>query len=794
MRRHTLVLAGVFLLLLVSPVQTAATPTPSENLQPNTNIHNFNNDEDPKIISIKKDFNNDGETDRIIIVDRQNNLPKSVDLQEALEYDGVQVIYDTGNDGNAEIVVNFARQDGKWTHVASVYDSENRSLQYEISSNEAEIPDLTRIHPVITVKSAHPWTYQENVSYDLQLTCRPSVRCSFDEKNYNRQNNVTIRVVDRDDDGQPEHEIRQVEPRLPSYAAVMRTQIMVSKEEERTLGQNDGVLWPYIGTTADRNYIRPYNRMYPPIQTNWDTGSVQEVSEFVASREEEDNYFVYSFKDLAKERINDPSFEHPFSFYDLAGNDDGIPELQIRTVAFAKGGPFRLGLNPLRFRPFPFTQIRYSWDQNNDRKWDYKIGVAGTNAYSNTTRIGSYRLRMPGYRDLPAWVLSRQWPGTSFVHATDGFSSSEGIYTGGFSNKMRREILDLEKQTSPIFNASHAPAGFRLEVNAQYNTEPRLYYSPIDGSLHLYGLDYGFWNRTDGQAVVRYDNVDSDPFVDMWQLRDGAQEGTLVAENDTLVYADSETISFKKTAVNQSAFVTQPPKTTREWRQLRNQLNRTGALTADLESIYRRYDGETVTVTDATFTDYVATDDRFRIYATLSAESQTRGNTSLTLPAAKRVVFVFGEDEGTVDVSRATPPSLVITNTTAGTQSITPLEENEIQVTVQNGGWLSAENVTVAITDKDRTIANRTISVVGKQTRTVKLRWWPTAAYTETEIKLRFDGETVASQPLVETSERRDAPSLLTRYRISSRSVPLALGLGLVMVLGLVVTTRRILR
>jgi len=98
-----------------------------------------------------------------------------------------------------------------------------------------------------------------------------------------------------------------------------------------------------------------------------------------------------------------------------------------------------------------------------------------------------------------------------------------------------------------------------------------------------------------------------------------------------------------------------------------------------------------------------------------------------------------------------------------------------------------------AITDEDGIIANRTVSVVGKQTRTFELRWWPTLEYTDSRIEIRVDGETVASQPLVGTLERRDGPSILNRYGISNRSVPLTLGLGLVLSLGLVVTVRRII-
>lgn len=783
--------AVVFLLVFAQGTgiaHAASTVDSINSAQSEETIRDADDDGDPDLVKLRRDFAGDGRPDTMLIVDTEDSLQRLDNWRHATEYDGIRVIYDAGSDGTAEVVVDFKRRQGRWSHVAHVYDSETRDLGYEVRGASVSLPELEASEPALVVKSASPWIHQGQVSYDLQIVCPPGARCSFDEPTYNRTKNVTISVADRNDDGEPEYEVRQVDTRFSPRASIMRTQLMVSTESERTLNQDDGVLWPYLGTSG-RDYTRRYRSMYPPIQVNWEVGRIVGVSEFVASRGEEDNYFIYSFREFDPHEVNPPSFEYPFSFYDLANDDDEVPELQIRMVAEAQGSYFGLGLSPQTL-PFPFTQSRYSWDQNNDGEWDYKIDVTGTNSYSEVTRVGPYRLRKPSYGVLPDWVLSHRWQGAQFVHAVNGFRSSEGIYAGGYDRETRRKILGLEAKSGPLF--ANSPSGYRLEVSGAYNARPRIYHSPVDKGLHLYGLDYGFWNRTGDRSTVRYDNVDSDPFVDMWRIRGEEQSETLVAENETLVYADSEAISFKRTAINQSTFVTQPPKTTREWSQLRSRLNRSGAVTANLGSRFSRYDGETFAVTDATFTDYVPTDDGFRIYATLSSESRMR-NTSLTLPDTNQVVFVFHDDQGTVDVHRATPPSLSLKNASADAESITPLEQNMINIAVRNDGWQTARNVTVALTDDDGTIANRTVSVVGKQTRTVKLQWWPTSDYTESTIEVRFDGETVATQPLVGTLEHREAPSLLVRYGIGNWSTPLTLGTGLAVSLGLLVIARRIL-
>jgi len=704
-------------------------------------------------------------------------MKRTANPLDAIDYRNDAILFDPDRDRRAELFITFNRRDSNFS--ATLYDSTSGDLKYKIGSNSIQLPAPKKSQ--LEVTSNQPWIRGGTVSYNLQIRCKSGTRCSFGDANGNARANISI--VDTNDDGTPEYEVRQI-------LDTERTDLMVNRRSERTLSPDSGVIWPYIGSKSDHGFVRPSGSAPPPIQINWSTGKIVTVAEFVTSRGDEDNYFVYSKgKKISKEGVNEPSFEFPFSFYDLAGDSDGNPELQVRIVAYPKGAQSGLGLYPSRL-PFDLTFSRYSWDQTNDGRWNYKIGVIGTNGYQDVQTVGEYKLRMPGYQRVPEWVNSHEWHAASFVAVENGTGGSEGIYAGGYQTpELRRQVLGIDATTQPLMNDPET--GYRIEFSSEYDSKPRVYYSPVDQTLHLYDLEYGTWNRT-GASEVRYRNVDDDPYVDVW-VSDQRREQRLIAESDHLIYTEGDTISFKRTSVEHAKFVTSPPATTEEWKRLGDRLPGESAETLDLRERFREYGGERFKITDAEFTGYAPTDEGFYIYATISSESQVQGNSSKTLPNANQVVFVF-DDQEPIGIHQATSPSLSVTNATPDNVPITPLERNTISVTVQNDGWQTAQNVTVALTDEDEEITNSTVSIVGKQKKTIELQWWPKQEYTEATIKIRLDGETVTEQELDSTPEHRMAPSLLTRFAISNQSVPLTLGIGLAVSLGLLVTARRVLR
>jgi len=214
--------------------------------------------------------------------------------------------------------------------------------------------------------------------------------------------------------------------------------------------------------------------------------------------------------------------------------------------------------------------------------------------------------------------------------------------------------------------------------------------------------------------------------------------------------------------------------------------------TFDPRRTFNRYDGETITVTEASLTDYVPTDEGFQIHATLTSTSQIKGETSLALPDTNEVVFEFSDRREEIAVHPATPPTVSITRAAPSDGTITPLQQNTLKITVRNDGWQTARNATVAITDSDGAVASKSVDLVGKKTRTVSLQWWPTSDYGESRIEVRMDGKAIATSPLSGTLVSQPSPSLMSRYAVANQSVGLAVSIGLVAGLGLLIVARRI--
>ena len=145
--------------------------------------------------------------------------------------------------------------------------------------------------------------------------------------------------------------------------------------------------------------VKPYNQSFPPIQVDWSIGRLQMLGEFVASRGSDVNWFTYSFHRVEPGLTADPNFESPFTFYDLAGDDDGIPEL-AGSCSFAcrpttpsqKSRNIGLGAR--------IKLIRYSWDQTNSQQWSYKLGLLGQQQIDTTVSFPEFTLRTIPYDQL----------------------------------------------------------------------------------------------------------------------------------------------------------------------------------------------------------------------------------------------------------------------------------------------------------------------------------------------------------------------------------------------------------
>ena len=140
------------------------------------------------------------------------------------------------------------------------------------------------------------------------------------------------------------------------------------------------------------------------------------IGEFIASRGSDVNWFTYSLNRIEPGQLSNPDFESPFNFYDLAGDNDGIPELEVRIERMNQDDPFNDESQLWRGRPY--QAVRYSWDQTNTQKWSYKLGLLGQQGIDTTVSFPEFALTTIPYTALPNWVTQHRWDLATFA-ATD---------------------------------------------------------------------------------------------------------------------------------------------------------------------------------------------------------------------------------------------------------------------------------------------------------------------------------------------------------------------------------------
>lgn len=736
----------------------------------------LDDDGSPEVLRIDGDFTEDGTTDRVLIYDRGDDMVRADDWRDAVDYRNDLFVYDAGANGQPELAIDFQTREG--TFVATLYDNRTSNLSYRLRSDRFRIQKPES--PALTVRSTKPWIADGQVSYDLRLNVSDPLRTSFTQSQFEDTADriqTDINVSDVDDDGIPDYSIRQIHTDLPQSSGYVRTELTVNRGEEAILSPNDGVLWPYV--SSDGGYLKPYGDAHSPIIVDWGSGQVRMVGEFVASRGDEDNYFIYSIDRLSPQNLSPLSFEYPFGFYDLASDNDNRPELQVRMEYYAKGSRRGLG-SYFQKSPTTFGELRYSWDQDNDGDWEYKFGGVGTARYVDRTRLGPYRFPSPGYEAFPTWVSNRAWRSAVFVVAPDGFTSTEGIYEGGYGVEGRRTALGLRSNEGRLFN--NASPGFRLEAADEYGDRPRLYYSLIDDQLHLYHLSYGYWTHSDGH--IEYENLDADPYVDRWTRSSNGRNRTLYASGHGLMYATPNRVVVSASTTNESAFVTSVPTTTTGWEELRRKVGtQPESDLPDFRSIVADSDGSATAFPELTATGGTTTTDSIRVYARVNEQLSYNGR---TFDPGMPVVVVL--DSTGLEIHERTAPALQLSNVRVTPSVADPGAPITVETTIVNDGWENAENVTCGIKINGLMVKKRTVHVGGKQTQTVQMRWWRRGRIESAAVVIVHGNTSKQVEIAIEPSP--DDPTFIDRFGNGMMSVPAAIGTLLAAFLTVIITWR----
>lgn len=491
-------------------------------------------------------------------------------------------VFDNAADGSAELIIVF-HSDGH-QRTASIYD--RRSSRDGILEPE----ELASYIPIVLVEATGDWYVSggnPNSNLDIYVDGNVAVIFGGSSKlsslgyvSTDGKRDYVISVRDTTGSGRPDLEYRRA--LLPegvelamgrTLPGIEQTAIMVNPDDdEPPIMPWFG--WPFFGSLSYGLLTNsPTPESLPPIQMNWATGKIEVVGEFVRSRGWDGQWFVYSFDALQSGQSVAADFENPFAFYNLSGSDTRLADLAIRVTYNPPNHRF---LRAGRY-PEPLTGVQYTWVQSDGASWQrMKFSLLGHHAPSAEFAFDDYRLLTFEYDTLPSFVTASGWDAVNFVVEMDASpvprGAGEGIYVWddvGGGDYFFGLTDDRENALAP---RGAIEPGHRGEFILQPVEQLLLYYSPVDGQLHMLGAEGGIWNLGDGMEIV-YEDGNKDGYFDTWILmRDGLEIERLFHASQHLIHATDSTLAVVKTELAPHAFEVAPPSSPAGWAELRELL------------------------------------------------------------------------------------------------------------------------------------------------------------------------------------------------------------------------------
>lgn len=712
------------------------------------------------------------EADQVLVYDRDDDMLDTGQWSTSADFDHDLWAFDAGGDGTANLILDFQPEGAAL--VARVYDDQNGDGRVGLDFKNGRALVTESQNPTVWIIANEGWWLRDGkTNFNLDLVVDGPVEAAFGSELYwdrlktDGRPDFEAHVRDTNGDGRPDYELIQAMPDVPESAGILRTELMVNPQGNEPLITNF-ILWPYLGTSyapprgfestealepppgVTYGFVKDYDSSFPPIQVWWPDSRVAYVGEFVASRGNENNWFVYSIQRFGPGLGADANFENPFAFYDLATDDDGLPELQIRVEYNGAGDPF--------FQNGSFAQpiqiVRYSWDQANGQNWDFKLELIGRHPIETIVPFPDFSVQTVPYANLPEWVTSQAWDSAELVAVEKpDYWTTEGVYESLASTLTTRDqyITGLTN-TLPALDVANWPIGFRTEYNTVLQAPPRLYLSPVDHKLHLLNAQAGLWKLDEGR-VMKYANLGGD-YVNHWALREatGSMADLYLAAGH-VIYADETGVLIIRADVAPALLTVPPPRTHTEWTRLSADIERYPATFAadDLKAMAQQFEGPRFSVTNATVQSFRLTPKGFRLVAALRSDVTSTGSFGPLLEGLPPGKYVISY-EGDFTVQPATPAQPELQ---PGTLRISPdspraLEPMQIEAVLNNVGQEDVADLLVQarITGPEAAaVLTTTLTLFGGQSAPVRFTWTPSAP-GEWRIALSWEAKEVRPLPV----------------------------------------------
>lgn len=730
---------------------------------------------------------------QLIIRDRDNDLDIQQPWSANLDDQDDIWFFDHGNDGNYELIIDFDRQQFNSLR-ARLYDE----IPAGLDISPENWMDLDTLNPSITMTTLSDFWMRDDgtINHNLDIVVDTDLVAAFiseeEVQNLNfvrdGQPDYTIRIRDIDEDGRPDYDWRTLniheELELNNF---VQTYLAYNAADDET-AINPYLPFPYVSTITYRyNTSSPAATGQPPIQMDWELGSLEWIGEFVTTRGNDDQWFIYSRFPLEPGQVNSANFEAPFAYYNLAEDDDDIPELAVRHVYYAAYDPTYLeGDNPKTV-----NEIRYSWDQNNDNQWDYKLGLVGSHVVNNIVNLNEVDLRIniPAYDTLPTWVRDNDWDLVTFVSAEEG-ARGEGIYEWDvppqvtenyylfgrenplpFDDNGEYDLRALRYSRTLTDDPMAIDPGFRGEYQFELNNQPELYINGIDQQVHLYRAERGIWNL-DGTTNIEISDGDNDGYFDSWvkwalvpSAQPTAEEATsldapipetevleqLYFINGHLIYIDGTHIELKPVAQQENIATVEMPTTNAEWQTLNETLalHQTIPDRSDLLSLfdYQESVGDVVTLNTTNHTQLSIDEAHF---SSIVEITETQNIPTLGTALEPGYYFLLLDADSTLEIKPLEPAQITahIDAEALPESGIVQYDFVPLDIVIDNTGF---EDVVLEIAvytqfddDTDSILYDRdVVRAHGDSTVTYETLWQPFKDGTAT---LRFEIRAVEDQ------------------------------------------------
>lgn len=588
------------------------------------------------------------DNDLITVIDGSGDMQVSDDWRISTDFRNDIWIFDAGADGRAELIIQFRTDANNRLYADFHIDSNGDSMvnyqrsgsRVEVRENQVGTPQASQLSPPVIIASVQDdWVLPDgSLNYNIlflmdgaNLRVRDSSTYTMNfMANWDRftrwdgQPDQQYEFVDADGDGIPESAVWRLLIDTPSSISAARSWLWSNVGRTRPGAHPNAIFFPYLVTyTRDpaRDQTLRYFDLPPSVEMDWGRAQITPVL-FRGYPVENGFHVGVNLRYLEPDIVNYANFENQQAYYDMAGDNDNLPELHVRHRYYDAADPDGW------FMPTPIDEIRWSWNQSNAEEmvFDHKLSLGGRHTITDEVQIGRYRYNSIPYDQLRDWVLSETWDMATFVAVEDRrYASTEGIYEW---NTVEHVPLNTPNSTVSAYLAGNIdiqlqptydsiPPGMRGEFVDPYGRQPELYFSPIDRRLHLAGAQLCLWN-VDGAREIRCDNLNGDDYLDYWAASSQPRQVSdytsvaqaygisiepylpppaqqLIHLDRYLIYADANNVSIRAQAVERALFTVQPPSDTASWQALDALLNEHGwaqdAPVTDLSAFYEQFDG-----------------------------------------------------------------------------------------------------------------------------------------------------------------------------------------------------------